>query len=101
MSDKATQGPSTSLIDTASELLVGAGILIMALFPLAVPMIALLILAALPLLALAVAASALGAVLVMPVVLVRGLSRKLSAVPRNPRQDHRVPGNRPAMGARG
>ena len=51
MSEKAAEHSSTEVIDTVSEFLVGGGILTMALFPLAIPIVALLIVAALPLLA--------------------------------------------------
>jgi len=51
MSEKAAEHSSTEVIDTVSEFLVGGGILTMALFPLAIPIVVLLIVAALPLLA--------------------------------------------------
>jgi membrane protein implicated in regulation of membrane protease activity len=87
-------------IDTFSEFLVGGGILTMALFPLAIPMVALLIVAALPLVALGAALALVGAVLAAPVVLVRALSRRLGTIRRDRREPRPIPGNRPLMGAR-
>jgi hypothetical protein len=100
MSSKATQHSSTEVLDTMSEFLVGAGILTMALFPLAIPIVALLIVAALPLLAVGAALAIVGAILAAPVVLVRALSRRLGTIRRDRREPRPIPGNRPLMGAR-
>jgi membrane protein implicated in regulation of membrane protease activity len=92
----------TSKIDTVSEFLVGGGILTMALFPLAIPMVALLIVAALPLLALAALVAVAGAVVALPVLIVRRLSRTLAGMGTDRRRERRpFRGTRPAMGARG
>jgi hypothetical protein len=103
MSDRATEHTPTDLLQTVSEFLVGGGVLTMALFPLAIPVIALLIVAALPLLVLAAAVALIGAVLAAPIVLIRGVVRKLGTVRinRRERESAVLRGSRPAMGARG
>jgi hypothetical protein len=75
MSNEIAEHSSTEFIDTASDYLVGGGILTMALFPLAIPMIALLAVVALPLLLIAVVPALIGAVLAVPVLLLRALWR--------------------------
>ena len=52
MSEKSPQQPTTSLLEVVASFLFGGAVLTMALFPLAVPMVALLIVVALPLIAL-------------------------------------------------
>lgn len=102
MSEKATEHSPTEVLDTASEFLVGGGILTMALFPLAIPVVALLIVAALPLLAVGAVVAVVGAVVAAPVILVRALSRRLASMRREePRDTRLIRGTRPAMGARG
>lgn len=88
-------------IDTASAFLAGGGILTMALFPLAIPMVALLIVVALPLLVLAAVVAIIGAALAAPVVLIRDLSRKLATKPIDRRAGPLFRGKRPMVGARG
>jgi membrane protein implicated in regulation of membrane protease activity len=100
MSSKATQHSTTEVLDTMSEFLVGGGILTMALFPLAIPIVALLIVAALPLLAVGAALAIVGAILAAPIVLVRALSRRLGTIRVNRRDTRVIRGSRPAMGAR-
>ena len=65
------------IVDEASNWLVGGGIVTMALAPLALPGIALLLVAAIPLLALALAGGLLAAVVIGPIVLVRALMRRI------------------------
>jgi membrane protein implicated in regulation of membrane protease activity len=106
MSVKATEPTTTDVLETISEFLVGGGIVTMAVFPLAIPVVALLVVAALPLLAVGLVIAVLGAVTVAPVVLVRRLSRGLTTMRRARRQrrrreDRQIRGNRPMMGARG
>jgi hypothetical protein len=72
----------------------------MALFPLAIPIVALLIVAALPLLAVGAALAIVGAILAAPIVLVRALSRRLGKIRVNRRDTRVIRGSRPAMGAR-
>jgi membrane protein implicated in regulation of membrane protease activity len=100
MSNKATEHSSTEVLDTMSEFLVGGGVLTMALFPLAIPIIALLIVAALPLLAVGAALAIVGAILIAPVVLIRSLLRRLGTIRRDRRDTRLIRGTRPAMGAR-
>ena len=102
MSENAAEHSSAEVIDTVSGFLVGGGILTMALFPLAIPIVVLLIVAALPLLAAGAVLALIGAVVAAPIVLIRGLSRKIATMRRNDRRDtHLIRGTRPAMGARG
>ncbi|HEX3242555.1 MAG TPA: hypothetical protein VHQ97_05700 [Solirubrobacterales bacterium] len=100
MSNNANEHSSTEVVDTMSEFLVGGGILTMALFPLAIPIVALLIVAALPLLAVGAALAIVGAILAAPIVLVRALSRRLGKIRVNRRDTRVIRGSRPAMGAR-
>jgi hypothetical protein len=65
------------IVDEASNWLVGGGIVTMALFPLALPGIALLIVAAIPLVFLAVPFLLLGGLAVGAFRLFRGLARRL------------------------
>jgi hypothetical protein len=83
MSTRPTTPPTTGVVAGTSGVLVGAGIVTMALFPLAIPILALLPLA-LPALALGLVAMLLAA----PILLARRLRRRAS---------HRVP--RPASTA--
>jgi membrane protein implicated in regulation of membrane protease activity len=78
MSTNSAIRPSTDPLETASALLVGGGILTMALFPLALPMIALLAIAAIPLLLIGLLAALAAAVLAAPVIAVRRLRRRLT-----------------------
>jgi membrane protein implicated in regulation of membrane protease activity len=95
MSNNANEHSSTEVVDTMSEFLVGGGIL-----PLAIPIVALLIVAALPLLAVGAALAIVGAILAAPIVLVRALSRRLGKIRVNRRDTRVIRGSRPAMGAR-
>ena len=86
-------------LETASAFLVGGGILTMALFPLAIPMVALLFVAALPLLLVGVALAAIGAALATPVLLARGAWRRLGPISGRRRERRVIRGSRPVMGA--
>jgi hypothetical protein len=66
---------SIDLIEGTGAALVGGGVITMALFPLALPMIALLAVAALPLLLLAIAGALLAALVAAPALLLRALWR--------------------------
>jgi membrane protein implicated in regulation of membrane protease activity len=65
------------LIDEASNWAVGGGIVTMALFPLALPGIALLIAAAIPLVAVGLALALVAGAVVAPILLVRRLAAKV------------------------
>lgn len=83
----ATPAPSTA--DFAGEMsawMAGGGILTMMLFPLALPLIALLAISALPLVVLAVAAAVVGA----PVMLAVALGRRAVRAMRRGRSPERV-----------
>ena len=101
MSERSPQQPTTGLLEVVAPFLFGGAILTMALFPLAVPMVALLIVVALPLLALGAGVAAIVAALTVPVVLIRGLSRKLATMSRDRREGQLIRGNGPMMGAHG
>jgi hypothetical protein len=81
--------------DFGSELsawLVGGGIITMALFPLALPLILLLAIGAIPLLLVPLAGGLVVALVAVPVLLVRGLRRAFRARRRRPwRATPRVP----------
>jgi len=101
MFHETSEQPSTNLLDTVSDFMVGGGIVTMALFPLAIPIIALLIVALLPLLVVGAGVTFVGAVLAAPVLLIRRLSRNLAARPQRRREAQPVSGHRPMMGAHG
>ncbi len=100
MYEKTADQPTTNLLDTSSDFLVGGGILTMALFPLAIPMVALLIVAALPLLVVGAAVAVVGAAVAAPVLLIRFLSRRFASVAARRGDRPVIRGNRPVMGAR-
>jgi hypothetical protein len=101
MSKHTPQQPTTSLLEVVASFLFGGAVLTMALFPLAVPMVALLIVVALPLVALGAGVAAIVAALTVPVMLIRGLSRKLATMSRDRREGQLIRGNKPMMGAHG
>ena len=70
------------IVDEASNWLVGGGIVTMALFPLALPGIALLLIAALPLVALALPFLLIWGIGVAVFRLVRGLMRRATGLQR-------------------
>lgn len=79
MSTRATQTTATELAEEASAWAVGAGIITMALFPLALPIIALTAAAAIPLLLLGLAVALVVAVVAGPIILLRRLRRTIRA----------------------
>ena len=91
MSGDSTAPSSGEVIEATSVGLVGTGILVMALFPLAIPLVALLVVAAIPMLAVAV----VGAVLAAPFLLVRRLIAAIRARSRD--RAPRVVGGRREM----
>jgi hypothetical protein len=66
----------SEIMDEASNWIVGGGIVTMALFPLALPVLALTVAAAIPLVLLGLAAALAGAVVLTPILLVRALARR-------------------------
>jgi hypothetical protein len=91
MAAGSTPPRSIDLIEGTGAALVGGGVVTMALFPLAIPMVALLAVAALPLLLLAVAGALLAAVLAAPVLLLRALWRSSLPSPRGMRHHRTTP----------
>jgi hypothetical protein len=82
---RANGAPSTG--DVASELsawLVGGGIVTMALFPFALPLIGLVAIGVIPLLLIPLAGGLVVALVAVPILLVRGLGRAFRARPRRP-----------------
>jgi hypothetical protein len=94
---------STEILEGASTVLVGGGIVTMALFPLALPLIILTAAAAVPLVLLAVASGVLVAAAALPILLVRSVVRAAvrARPPRGagergrPSSRHRVSGPQP------
>jgi hypothetical protein len=66
-----SEKPHSDLLEGASAVLMGGGIVILALFPLAIPALALLALAAIPLVALALAGALIAGLVLLPVRLIR------------------------------
>jgi membrane protein implicated in regulation of membrane protease activity len=88
MSTRPTTHPTTGVVAGTSGVLVGAGIVTMALFPLAIPILGLTAIALLPLALPALALGLVAMLLAAPILLARRLRR---------RRSHRVP--RPASTA--
>jgi hypothetical protein len=74
MSTKATR--QSQVVEGLSSVLVGGGIVTMALFPLALPIIALTLVAAIPLVLITLAAALAVAAVIVPVLLALGLGRR-------------------------
>ncbi len=96
MSRQSSKDSPAELLDELSDWAVGGGIVAMALFPFAVPLVALTAVALLPLLAMSIAVGILVAVVMAPIVAVRSALRALRAkdspatAPRSGRR-HPVP----------
>ena len=94
---------SSELIDEVSAWLVGGGILTVALFPLAVPLIALTVVSVIPLLLVPLAAGLVVAAVAGPILLIRSLGRlairvlgaRGSVQPGHPGFRQRKPGAQP------
>src|SRR6266480_2683348 len=71
------KGGSIDLVEGASAALVGGGIVTLALFPLALPLIALTVVALIPLLVIALAFGLVVAVLAAPLLAARWLRRRM------------------------
>jgi hypothetical protein len=76
MPTKSTTKSSPELVSEVSGWLVGGGILTVALFPLAVPLIALTVVCALPLLLVPLAVGLVAAIVAAPILLVRNLGKR-------------------------
>jgi membrane protein implicated in regulation of membrane protease activity len=76
---------STEVIDEVSKWSVGLGILTLALAPLAIPFLVLTAVALIPLVLPVVAIAVVAAVFTVPVLLLRGLGRRLRARVASPR----------------
>jgi hypothetical protein len=73
------------VIDEASKWNVGAGVVIMALFPLALPLLVLTVVATIPLVLIALAGALVVAAAAAPVLLVWSLGRRAMRALRSPR----------------
>src|SRR5436189_5791187 len=83
MARQPTENRSIDVVEGTSAALVGGGILTFALFPLALPLIALTVVAALPFLVAGIAVGRVAAILAAPILLVRRLrGRRRDRVPR-------------------
>ena len=87
MPTESTTRSSPALVDEISGWLVGAGILTLALFPFAVPLIALTLVCALPLLLVALAVGVVAAIVAAPILLVRSIGRRVVRAYGSPRSD--------------
>jgi hypothetical protein len=76
MNAESTARSRAEIADEISKWTVGGGIITMALFPWALPILALTAIAALPLLLLALAAGLLVAAIALPILVVRSLGRR-------------------------
>ena len=79
MSDKITRAEA---LDEVSKWTVGLGMLTMALAPLSIPILALTAVALIPLALPLVALALLGGIVAAPVLLVRGIVRRVRGAPR-------------------
>jgi hypothetical protein len=70
-------GTATDLAKELNDWLVGGGIITMALFPLAIPLLALTAVAVIPLLVIPLVGGLVAALVAVPVLLVRGLARRV------------------------
>jgi hypothetical protein len=78
----------TEITDEMSGWIVAGGLVTMALFPLALPILVLTMIAAIPLVLVALAGALVAAVVAVPVLLVRGLGRRVIGAPRPTRTNH-------------
>jgi hypothetical protein len=85
MTPKHTPPTAAEYLDEFSNWNVGAGIVTMALFPLALPVIALLVVLALPLLAVGLVVALLAGLIVLPLRLVRALRGRRRLARTEPR----------------
>jgi hypothetical protein len=75
--------PTTAeLVDEANGWAVGGGVVTMALFPLAIPLLALTVVAVIPLLVIGLAAGLVAAVVAAPILLLVRLARAIRRLPR-------------------
>jgi hypothetical protein len=81
MSTKATE--QSGVVTGVSAVLVGGGMVTMVLFPLALPIIALTLIAAIPLLLITLAAALAVAAVIVPILLVLSLGRRAIRVGRH------------------
>jgi hypothetical protein len=75
----AMESSRSEVVDEISKWTVGLGVITIALFPLAIPFLILTSVAVIPLVVPVVAIALVAAVVAVPVLLLRGLGRRLSA----------------------
>jgi membrane protein implicated in regulation of membrane protease activity len=85
--------PSIDVAEGTSAAFVGTGALVLAFFPLAIPLIALTAVALIPLLVPVLAAALVGAVVAAPVLLVRRLGRRSRASVAGQRSENDLGGS--------
>jgi hypothetical protein len=81
MQNSSSKPSASELTEETSAFAVGAGILVMALFPLAIPIVALTAVALIPLLVVPLALGVLAAAVALPILGVRHLWRRLAHRP--------------------
>jgi hypothetical protein len=105
MSTGSTTHSYPELVTEASGWLVGGGILTVAVFPLAVPLVALTALAVMPFVLVPIAVGLVTAVVAAPILLVRAVGRRVFralAARRRPQSGHPdSAGGRPALSQSG
>ena len=82
MNVEPTAGSRAEVLDEVSKWTVGLGIVTVAIFPLALPILLLTAFAVLPLLLAALAAGLLIGIVALPMLLVRRLRRRVTRAPR-------------------
>jgi hypothetical protein len=103
MSARPTSSTPTEFAEEASAWVVGGGVITLALFPLALPALALIAIAAVPFLLLALAAGLVVAGVALPILFVRSLGGRAiralrpraAAEPGRPTYGHRASGPQP------
>ena len=92
MNAESTAPPRAEIVDEILKWTVGGGMIILALFPLALPILALTALAVLPLLLIAAPAGLLVAAVALPILLVRTLVRRRAPAASSAERGRTPPG---------
>jgi membrane protein implicated in regulation of membrane protease activity len=90
MSARPNSSPQVDVVEGTSGVLVAAGIVTMALFPLALPILALTAIALLPLALPFLAAVLVAALVAAPILLARRVARRATLRPLEPEQRRRA-----------
>jgi hypothetical protein len=98
MNADSTARNRAEIVDEVSKWTVGGGILLVALAPLALPILILTLVAVLPLAVPLLAVGLLAAVVALPAMLIRKLGRSVSGVGRRRRSRASAASSKPATG---